>query len=760
MDVAPDGPAPKPLTVLPDLLPPVAGVEVRRERLLRRLRALPVEVQLVAFVAPPGYGKTTTVRQWTDSTRDTVHWLSATAAHGDPARLTEDLARIAASPESGTAGGRRLAVVTDRPEDSAAARVLAAVRRVGRPVMVVLDDLHHVRSGPALELVIGLAEQLPPGSRVVALADERPRWRVSWLMAKGRYRELGVDDLAFDRDEADALAREIGLRLPTEAVEDLARRTEGWPLGLQLAARMADSSDDPVGAIRSLSGDTQVFAEYFRHEVLRGRPAAMVRFLMQSAVLETVSGPLCDAALPTTGSTARLEQAAAQGLHLRMEHQHSGWYRYDRLFAEMLSAELRRSEPAAHLPILRRASQWYQDQGRPTEAIELAFAAGDSATAARLIVLNTQYFNSRGQLPLVRGWLEQLDEDILTLNPPLAAMAVWIWALTGDAPRARRALRIAEAGAFDGPLPDGSVSIESAVLRARAALAPDGVDRMLADAERAVALELPGSYWHTQAALLLGAAHLANGTDQGALRWFEHAAQFSAEHQRPGASTALAELALLAADRGDWPMARTYHRESADHIAAGQLQSYMPTLLCHLAGARVALQRGEVDRTRAELQAAVALYETPSSAAFPWLTVQAAVLLGRLHLELGDLAAAARMLADARRHVITLPHAGVLPGWIDDLAGAVEDASARSKTTEATTLTAAELSVLRLLPTHLSLAHIADEHVVSRNTVKTQVASIYRKLGVNDRAEAVDRARAQGLLDPPAAQRHPPPHLG
>ncbi|HEY3480649.1 MAG TPA: AAA family ATPase, partial [Streptomyces sp.] len=183
MDVAPGGPAPKPLTVLPDLPPPVAGVEVRRERLLRRLRALPVDVQMVAFVAPRGYGKTTTVRQWTDSARDAVHWLSATAAHGDPARLTEDLTRIAASPESGTAGGRRLGVVADQPEDSVASRVLAAVRRVGRPVMVVLDDLHHVRSGPALELVVGLAEQLPPGSRVVALADERPRWRVSWLMA-------------------------------------------------------------------------------------------------------------------------------------------------------------------------------------------------------------------------------------------------------------------------------------------------------------------------------------------------------------------------------------------------------------------------------------------------------------------------------------------------------------------------------------------------------------------------------------------------
>jgi LuxR family maltose regulon positive regulatory protein len=743
--------------VVPDSAPSAAGVEVRRERLLRRLRVLPLDVQLVALVAPRGYGKTTTVRQWTDTTQDAVHWLSVTAGHGDPAGLANDLARVSSAPGSWTSDGRL--AVPDRPDESLASQVLAAVRRVGRPVIVVLDDLHRVRSRPALELVISLAEQLPAGSRIVALSDQRLRWRVSWLMTQGRYLELGVDDLTFDRHEAEALTREMGLRLPADAVEELVRRTEGWPLGLQLALRAADSSDDPPGTLRRTSGDARAFAEYFNHEVLVDQSATMVRFLMRTAVLGAVAGPLCDAVLATTGSTSQLELAADQGLYLGIDSKRSGWYRYQRLFAEMLRTELRRREPGAELPILRRASQWYQDQGRPTEAIELALVAGDSTMAARLIVASTQYFNSRGQLFLARGWLEQLDEDILPRYPPLAPMAAWIWALAGDALRARRALRIAEAGSFDGPLPDGSVSMESAVLRARAALAPDGIDRMLVDAERAVALEPPGSYWHTQAALMLGAAHLVSGTEQEALRWFEHAAQFSADHQRPGASNALAELALLAADRGDWPMATTYHQESADHIAAGQLQNYMPTLLCHVAGARVALHRGDIDRTRAEMQAAIALYETPSSAAFPWLTVQAAVQLGRLHLGLGDLAAAVRMLADARRHVVTLPDAGVLPEWIDHLAGAIEDASARAKTREATTLSTAELNVLQLLPTHLSLAQIADQHVVSRNTVKTQVASIYHKLGVNDRAEAVDRARAQGLLDPPAADHHRPPHL-
>jgi hypothetical protein len=274
-----------------------------------------------------------------------------------------------------------------------------------------------------------------------------------------------------------------------------------------------------------------------------------------------------------------------------MESQHSGWYRYDRLFAEMLSAGVAAQHPAAHLPILRRAHRsGTRNQGRPTEAIELAFAAGDSATAARLIVLNTQYFNSQGQLPLVRGWLEQLR--LRTSSPAVRRWLRWRWVDLG-VDRGRSPCSTSHCGspkqapstALCGWQRLDRVGRAAGSRRAR----PDGVDRMLVDAERAVALELPGSYWHTQAALLLGAAHLANGTEQEALRWFEHAAQFSAEHQRPGASTALAELALLAADRADWPMARTYHRESADHIArrpAAELHAH-PAL--PPGGARVAL---------------------------------------------------------------------------------------------------------------------------------------------------------------------------
>jgi LuxR family maltose regulon positive regulatory protein len=146
------------------------------------------------------------------------------------------------------------------------------------------------------------------------------------------------------------------------------------------------------------------------------------------------------------------------------------------------------------------------------------------------------------------------------------------------------------------------------------------------------------------------------------------------------------------------------------------------------------------------LKSALSLSESPSPVAFPWLAVQAAGTLGQLLLELGDTLGAERKIAEARRHLALLSTAGALTAWVDGLARAVDQALAQSMVAEASTLTTAELRVLHLLPTHKSLAQIADELFVSRNTVKSQAAAIYRKLGAKSRSEAVSRAEENGLV--------------
>ena len=273
-------------------------------------RRCPDEVSLVLLAAPPGYGRTTVVRQWVDSGGHVSGWLQTSPVHVDESRLARD---IALSLRRGGPYDRALEEVADEadqvPTEDVVLRLAAAIHDLDTHALLVLDDLHLLRPQASLDLVVRLAERLPAGSRIVATAAQRPRWHVGRLLAQARYVELGVADLSLSRAEAAALLRSAGLQLPADAVDELVRRTEGWPLGLQLAARALMEAADPIAAIGTVEGSSEYFADFFRDEVLRDVSVETIRFLMYSAVLDPTSGSLCDAALETTGSAARLAQA-------------------------------------------------------------------------------------------------------------------------------------------------------------------------------------------------------------------------------------------------------------------------------------------------------------------------------------------------------------------------------------------------------------------------------------------------------------------
>jgi LuxR family transcriptional regulator, maltose regulon positive regulatory protein len=249
--------------------------------------------------------------------------------------------------------------------------------------------------------------------------------------------------------------------------------------------------------------------------------------------------------------------------------------------------------------------------------------------------------------------------------------------------------------------------------------------------------------------MLLGMAQRLTGATADAVRCFELAARYGKREAYPGAAFAIAEHALLAADMEDWAAAEICALEASDLVASAGLEGYGPSVAAYLAGARVAVHGGDLATARHHTEQAARLYADPSPAAFPWLAVQAAVELGRLFLALGEPEAAALKLADAQRDLMLIPDAGLLPAWVEALAGDVRRFVDTADPTETGLLTRAELRVLALLPTHLSLAQIGDELVISRNTVKSQVAAIYRKLDAVNRGDAVRRAREAGLLDAP-----------
>ena len=353
--------------------------------------------------------------------------------------------------------------------------------------------------------------------------------------ARGRCLDLGSDDLAFSREETAALLAGDA-RLDAVTVDELQARTEGWPAGLHLATLVlgapGGTREQARERVGEISGTTRYIGDYFRETVLGPLSVDAVRFLMRTAVLDRMCASLCDAVLGTGGSAAWLEELRILGLFVVPLDEHGEWFRYRRLFAEMLRGELRRREPREDRRILREASLWYETQDMPGEAIRHADRRRRPHPHCPP--------DRRAHTPAAQPWAHPRGAAVgrgpglarpraLPAGRRLGGLGLGARGALG-----RQALRVAEASSFDGVMPDASASFTSATSIARAALAPDGVERMLADAGLAVALEPPGSPWYTLARVLEGEAQLLTGATREANLAFEQAAAYGRDKQRPG----------------------------------------------------------------------------------------------------------------------------------------------------------------------------------------------------------------------------------
>ena len=488
--------------------------------------------------------------------------------------------------------------------------------------------------------------------------------------------------------------------------------------------------------------------EYFRDELLARESPETVRFLMRTAVLDQMSGPLCDHVLGRTDSARLLAEAARRNLFVVPLDRRGEWYRYHRLVAQTLISELRRREPGEEIRVHRSAAEWYQERD-PEKAIAHALAGHDLYTAARLVNRHGQEFVAAGRLRTVQGWLNALDYDGLAGYPPLAITAAWMLALNGDPLGARRCLTAAERASWDGPMPDGSRSLASATTVMRAAMGALGVERMLIDARTATEVEPPGSPWLPAAMGALGTAHALVGAGELAVKELELATRLARDTHRPAAAVAtLGELSLLAAERDDWSAAEEKAGQAVELIETAGIEEHLFSILGHAAAARVAAHNGNQVAARRHVGRTLRLYATPSPAAFPWLSAQVAITLGQIFLDLGDHAAARFRAEEARAHLTGLLTEGVLREQLGRLSAGISRQGGHARVPSAMALTKAEMRVLQLLPTHLSLGEIGDELYTSRNTVKTHVAAVYRKLHCSTRTEAVERGRELGLLPP------------
>ncbi|HEX5289958.1 MAG TPA: LuxR C-terminal-related transcriptional regulator, partial [Streptosporangiaceae bacterium] len=389
---------------------------------------------LVLACAPAGYGKTVLLAEWVRRGRRPVAWLSLDAADNDPARFWRHAVAALDRVRPGISG-RLGPLLGPPPPPSFEPLVTALINEVaGQPdadeaLLLVLDD-YHVISSPLVHESLGfLLEHRPGGLQLALTSRSDPPLALARLRARGQLTELRAGELRFTSPEAAALLQQVaaepgggrsGAPLPDAVAAALAARTEGWAAGLQLAGLSLRGRSDVDGFVAAFTGSHRYVLDYLAEEVLEHQGEQVRTFLLETSVLERLSGPLCDAVTGRPGSQALLEEAERAGLFVVPLDEVRGWWRYHHLFADLLRVRLQQEKPDRAAQLHRNAAAWYAERGLADDAIRHAVAAGELTWAARLIEQNFDAAHSlRGEAATVQRWLTPLPADLVRSRPRL-----------------------------------------------------------------------------------------------------------------------------------------------------------------------------------------------------------------------------------------------------------------------------------------------------------------------------------------------------
>ncbi len=720
---------------------------VGRSSLIERLgRVNPRPI--VSVVAPAGYGKTTLLSQWAERNGQSFAWVSVDEGDNDPKILLTYIAEAldAVEPIDGRVFDALASPVSSVP-GSVVPRLGSAFSSMTSPVVLVLDDVHALHNRECRAALSVLADHVPGGSRLALAGRTEPPLRIARLRAEGRILEIGPGDMSLTREEASSLLRNAEVAVGEEEVAELHRRTEGWPAGLYLAALYLREGGSLPRAAVSFGGDVRLVSEYVESEFLSRISPRQRVFLTRTAVLERMSGPLCEAVLGLPGSAATLAGLARSNLLLVPLDRRGEWYRYHHLFRDMLLARLHRLESEL-IPVLRRrAAGWCLANDLPEEALEYSMAAGDVAAAAGLVEKLGVPAQRQGRVTTLRGWFGWLeDRGGMEGHPMVAVMASIIAAMTGRPVDAERLADAVDRWQYGDPARPGDPSAEAWAALLRAVLCRRGAEQMRADADEAVRRFAAGNFVTPTPALVQGTARVLCGDLDGGDGSLEDALSLGEGAGAPeDFASALCERSLVAMARSDWGQAGVLAGQARAVLdRAGIEESFATPLVCALQ-ARAALRRGDVPAARQELISAQRLRHLLTYA-LPYFAVQGRIELIRVHLALADLAGARTLMREVDELLRRRPGLGNLAGQAQALRARLAEERGPG-TPGASALTAAELRLLPMLSTHLSFPEIAAQMFLSRHTIKSQVYSLYRKLGASTRSQAVTRSRELGLLE-------------
>ena len=698
--------------------------------------------RFVAVTAPAGYGKSAFLAEWAATEDRRVAWVSLDRFDDDPAVLLTALA--AAFCRAGLAGhdliddfgGPRVPVL-----ERAVPRLAAEFRASPVPFVLMLDDLHELES-PVCHDVLGIViSAIPRGSQLAAASrSEQPH--LPRLRVLGDALEFGAGELAFDVAGARQIFSRAQVSVTPELAAAVTERTEGWPVGLYLAALIEREGH---GRAQTVAGDDRYVADYLYRETLIRQPKAIQRFLRRTAVLDQLSGPLCEAVLGSSAAATQLRRAEAHGLFLTPLDRRRQWYRYHGLFREFLLGELRHTEPGIIRTLHQRAADWYESNGAPVLAVEHLLPTTDRDRTVRLVTKLARQMYQAGQVSTLQRWYRAIGEVNIERYPPLAVHTCLASVITGDTPGAMRWTEVVDAASFDPVPADGTASFDSSRAILRAFTCAAGPEQMAADAAFAVDQEPAWSPYRDTALWLLAEAYLLTGRLDEAHGLFVEA---SATAAPMGASDTIlicaAQLAWLAMDRDEWAEAADRLGTALATIEDRRMHDFVFTIPAFAGAARLSVHRGDLNEAHRQLTKAMRA-RPAATYLLPYHAVRLRLQLAKVCLAIADLGTVHQLLREIDDIMAHRPALGTLIDEVKHFRGVLASGEV-SKPAGTLPLTPAELRLLPYLQTHLTVDRIAERLFLSGHTIKTEIKAIYRKLGVSSRNDAVQRATAIGLL--------------
>ena len=530
---------------------------VARPRLSERL-SRGAESVLTLVSAPAGFGKTTLLAEWlaaAPADGRSVAWLSLDQRDNDPALFWTYLVAALKTAAHGVGAGALSLLQSPRPPSEAGlVTLLNDLDAISNDVVLVLDDYHVIDAHDVQDGMAFLLEHLPPQIHLVIGSRADPVLPLTRLRGRGELVEIRAADLRFTPGEAAAyLNGAMGLVLTAADVAALEGRTEGWIAALQLAALSLQGREDVAAFIDGFAGDDRYIVDFLAEEVLQRQPEHVQQFLLQTSILDRLSGPLCNAVTGQDGGKAKLAALERRNLFLVPLDDRRRWYRYHQLFADVLHARLLDEQPEEVPDLHRRASGWYEQNGEPSEAIRHALAARDFERAADLVELAIPAMRRNRQEAAVRDWLELLPDNVVRVRPVLSVGF------------AGTLLSVGELEGVEGRLRDAERWLDTTTGIGQGTQAPSAEMVVVDDEEfRRLPAEIE---------LYRAAQALARGDGPGTVRHARRALDLSPEEDHLGRASAAALMGLASWASGDLEAGHSGYAECmaglrrAGHIA-------------------------------------------------------------------------------------------------------------------------------------------------------------------------------------------------